>query len=241
MSSCSGVQAPRSIIKDRNAIYIVDPEWSHPEDQDMYRLLAEWGPDGCETVLPQFSGHCESLVYVVRNENTNFKIHYGTYAYVTQNNRDYILPVTNESLEEFLARLAPSTTNSIVSSSEISVVRFQTNSFRVRIDVTEDTLVYFAWSKSKAPDDEPDLVLTGGRWVSDGHLGNGFYSFTNGDYEYRITTSRSISSSTPPDALIVLFGTQKLLDEPIVSSSPAGFFYQAEQASLIRDQASSSE
>ena len=69
-----------------------------------YRLLAQWGKEECAKVVPAFAGKCHSLVFVaIDNADANHGNFYNTYAYITNNNVSYILPVTNNvTMKEFL-------------------------------------------------------------------------------------------------------------------------------------------
>ena len=100
---CNTLSASKDFKKDGNFIEITDPKWTHREEQDSYRLIAKWDGESCEKLLPQFVGNCHSMVFVIRNEYTNFSIANNTYAHVTHEDQDFILPVTNNLLmDEFL-------------------------------------------------------------------------------------------------------------------------------------------
>jgi hypothetical protein len=80
--------------KTKNFIRINDPKADHREDESNYTLLAEWGSDDCSKLVPYFSEHCKSLVFLSMNEGTIFGRAWNTYAYISQEEGDYIVPVT---------------------------------------------------------------------------------------------------------------------------------------------------
>jgi len=102
-SECNGLGPGLKKEIDANFIEIIDPKMAHHEDQNAYRLLAEWGKEGCSSAVPAFADNCQSLVFVEMNENTRFGRSKNSYAYITHSGEDYILPVTNDlSLKQLL-------------------------------------------------------------------------------------------------------------------------------------------
>ena len=71
-----------------------DPEAAHREDESNYRLLAEWGSNDCSKLPPCFSKHCKSLVFLSMHEGTIFGGNWNTYAYISQEEGDYVVPIT---------------------------------------------------------------------------------------------------------------------------------------------------
>lgn len=96
-SSCNTLPDGYESYAENNFMSVEDTkkEFHHPEEQNTYRLLLRWGEDICEKLLPTFKGQCHSLVYVNRNEDTNYSQSYDTFAHVTYQGDQYILPVTN--------------------------------------------------------------------------------------------------------------------------------------------------
>ena len=79
-----------------NKVRINDLEAAHREDESNYRLLAEWGSNDCSKLLPYFSKHCKSLVFLAMHEGTIFGGNWNTCAYISQEEGDYVVPVTQD-------------------------------------------------------------------------------------------------------------------------------------------------
>jgi len=100
--------------KTKNFIRINDPKADHREDESNYTLLAEWGSDDCSKLVPYFSEHCKSLVFLSMNEGTIFGRAWNTYAYISQEEGDYIVPVTTgKPLDEVIKMIEQNPKESI--------------------------------------------------------------------------------------------------------------------------------
>jgi len=106
LKKCNTLQSSHRKEVKKNFIEIIDSKASHREDQNSYRLIAHWGEAECSKLVPHFSGNCKSLVFVQTNENTFYGKKLNTYAHVTHNGRNFIVPVTNNMpLEDVLELL----------------------------------------------------------------------------------------------------------------------------------------
>jgi hypothetical protein len=104
---CNKLKPGYSEKTENNFISIVD---SAPRsDPISYRLIAEWNPSQCSILVPNYSERCKSLVFVKMNANPRFGSSDNTYAYITDEGKDYIIPVTNGvPLEVIIQKLSGS-------------------------------------------------------------------------------------------------------------------------------------
>jgi hypothetical protein len=106
VQNCNFLKGGQWVEIENNVATVKDP----PNDPNSYRLIAEWGKEECDKVVPTFAGKCHSLVFVViDNADAIYGRFYNTYAYITENGRDYILPITNGvDMGDFLELLSQS-------------------------------------------------------------------------------------------------------------------------------------
>lgn len=103
VEECNVLEDGERIEIENNHVDVIYPDGT----LNSYRLLAQWSPKECETVVPGFAGRCHSLVFVwIDNSQAIYGKFYNTYAYITDNGVDYVVPATNNvAMDDFLAIL----------------------------------------------------------------------------------------------------------------------------------------
>tara|TARA_R110002096_G_scaffold426827_1_gene637054 strand:+ start:1588 stop:2403 length:816 start_codon:yes stop_codon:yes gene_type:complete len=91
----------------------------------------------------------------------------------------------------------------------------ETNKFIVRIDQLENNdYRYASWSIDSDISNKPDLVINNGEWTPDGSGGNHYFTFTNGEYSYKVYVNVLGSDETPPFNLEVTKNDKVILSQP---------------------------
>jgi hypothetical protein len=90
----------------------------------------------------------------------------------------------------------------------------ETSKFRIRIDdLGKDNYRYASWSIKKSMSDEPDLVITNGKWVADGSGGNSHYDFKKGAFLYECYIIVMGEDDSPPATLTIYQGDKVILEQ----------------------------
>ena len=62
--------------------------------------------------------------------------------------------------------------------------------------------------------EKTDLVLTDGKWITDGSGGNYSLEFKSGDYKYECNINNLSEDDTPPATLTIYKGEKEILVQP---------------------------
>lgn len=90
----------------------------------------------------------------------------------------------------------------------------ETSKFRIRIDdLGNDNYRYASWSIKKSMSEKPDLVITNGKWISDGSGGNSHFEFNKGVYLYECSIIVLGTSDSPPAQLTISQNGKEILNQ----------------------------
>ncbi|TPG44704.1 hypothetical protein [Flavobacterium pectinovorum] len=90
----------------------------------------------------------------------------------------------------------------------------ETSKFRIRIDdLGNDNYRYASWSIKKSMSDKPDLVITNGKWISDGSGGNSHFDFKKDVYLYQCYIIVLGTSESPPASLTISQNGKEILSQ----------------------------
>ena len=90
----------------------------------------------------------------------------------------------------------------------------ETSKFRIRIDdLGNDNYRYASWSIKKPMSENPDLVITNGKWISDGSGGNSHFEFKKGTYLYECYIIVIGTSDSPPAQLTISQNNKEILNQ----------------------------
>lgn len=90
----------------------------------------------------------------------------------------------------------------------------ETSKFRIRIDdLGNDNYRYASWSIKKSMSEKPDLVITNGKWISDGSGGNSHFEFKKGVYLYECFIIVLGTSDSPPAQLTISQNGKEILNQ----------------------------
>jgi len=90
----------------------------------------------------------------------------------------------------------------------------ETSKFRIRIDdLGKDNYRYASWSVKNTMSDKPDLVITNGKWISDGSGGNSHFDFKKGAYLYECYIIVLGTSDSPPATLTIYQNGKEILSQ----------------------------
>ncbi|MDW8849492.1 hypothetical protein SD960_05255 [Flavobacterium sp. MMLR14_040] len=90
----------------------------------------------------------------------------------------------------------------------------ETSKFRIRIDdLGNNNYRYASWSIKQKMSEKPDLVITNGKWISDGSGGNSYFDFKKGDYLYRCYIIVLGTSDSPPATLTIYQKSKAILEQ----------------------------
>jgi hypothetical protein len=90
----------------------------------------------------------------------------------------------------------------------------ETSKFRIRIDdLGNDNYRYASWSIKKSMSDKPDLVITKGKWISDGSGGNSHFDFKKDAYLYQCYIIVLGTSESPPASLTISQNGKEILSQ----------------------------
>lgn len=100
---------------------------------------------------------------------------------------------------------------------EKPILKFETQRFRVRIDLMPDqTYRYASWPLKKSMGEKPELVLYKGEETYDGSGGNHTYVFKNGSYRYERQVAVLGVDGQDKGSLKVYKKDQLILSDPVV-------------------------
>jgi hypothetical protein len=90
----------------------------------------------------------------------------------------------------------------------------ETSKFRIRIDdLGNDNYRYASWSIKKPMSEKPDLIITNGKWISDGSGGNSHYDFKKDAYLYQCYIIVLGTSDSPPAQLTISQNGKEILNQ----------------------------
>lgn len=90
----------------------------------------------------------------------------------------------------------------------------ETSKFRIRIDdLGNENYRYASWSIKKPMSEKPDLVITNGKWISDGSGGNSHFEFKKGTYLYECYIIVIGTSDSPPAQLTISQNNKEILNQ----------------------------
>ena len=90
----------------------------------------------------------------------------------------------------------------------------ETSKFRVRIDdLGNNNYRYASWSIKKEMSEEPDLVITNGKWFREGTGGNHRFEFKKGQYIYECSISPLREKGTAPANLTIYQNKKVILSQ----------------------------
>ena len=90
----------------------------------------------------------------------------------------------------------------------------ETSKFRIRIDdLGNENYRYASWSIKNPMSEKPDLVITNGKWISDGSGGNSHFEFKKGAYLYECYIIIIGTSDSPPAQLTISQNDKEILNQ----------------------------
>ncbi|MCI9846088.1 hypothetical protein FLV_14985 [Flavobacterium pectinovorum] len=90
----------------------------------------------------------------------------------------------------------------------------ETSKFRVRIDdLGNNNYRYASWSLKKKMSEEPDLVISNGKWFREGTGGNNRFEFKKGQYIYECHISPLRENGTAPAGLTIYQNKKIILSQ----------------------------
>ncbi|MET0944491.1 MAG: hypothetical protein ABWY22_03710 [Flavobacterium sp.] len=90
----------------------------------------------------------------------------------------------------------------------------ETAKFRIRIDdLGNDNYRYASWSIKKPMSQKPDLIITNGKWISDGSGGNSHYEFKKDAYLYECYIIVIGTDDSPPAYLSISQNGKEILNQ----------------------------
>jgi hypothetical protein len=90
----------------------------------------------------------------------------------------------------------------------------ETSKFRIRIDdLGNDNYRYASWSIKKPMSQKPDLIITNGKWISDGSGGNSHYEFKKDAYLYECYIIVIGTDDSPPAYLSISQNGKEILNQ----------------------------
>ncbi|TDP04209.1 hypothetical protein [Flavobacterium sp. 245] len=104
--------------------------------------------------------------------------------------------------------------HSSIATFKAPVYVLETSKFRIRIDdLGNDNYRYASWSIKKPMSEKPDLVITNGKWISDGSGGNSHYDFKKDVYLYQCYIIVIGTSDSPPAQLTISQNGKEILNQ----------------------------
>ncbi|KQW96290.1 hypothetical protein [Flavobacterium sp. Root420] len=104
--------------------------------------------------------------------------------------------------------------HSSIATFKAPVYVLETSKFRIRIDdLGNDNYRYASWSIKKPMSEKPDLIITNGKWISDGSGGNSHYDFKKGAYLYECYITVIGTSDSPPALLTISQNDKEILNQ----------------------------
>lgn len=119
----------------------------------------------------------------------------------------YEIDLKNKIISQEKTKLHPS-----IAKFKTPLYVLETSKFRIRIDdLGNDNYRYASWSLKNTQADKPDLVITNGKWISDGTGGNSHFDFKKGAYLYQCFIVVLGTSESPPATLTIFQNGKKIL------------------------------
>lgn len=101
-----------------------------------------------------------------------------------------------------------------ISTFKAPVYILETSKFRIRIDdLGNDNYRYASWSIKNPMSQKPDLILTNGKWISDGSGGNSHYEFKKDAYLYECYIIVIGTDDSPPAYLSISQNGKEILNQ----------------------------
>ncbi|MBF4492463.1 hypothetical protein IRZ83_06205 [Flavobacterium sp. JLP] len=93
----------------------------------------------------------------------------------------------------------------------------ETSKFRIRIDdLGNENYRYASWSIKKSMSEEPDLIISNGKWIADGSGGNSKFNFKKGAYLYECYIIVLGTSDSPPASLTIYQNGEEILSQDAI-------------------------
>lgn len=90
----------------------------------------------------------------------------------------------------------------------------ETSKFRIRIDdLGNNNYRYASWSIKQKMTEQPDLIITNGKWIQDGTGGNHQIEFKKGNYVYECYIIVLGEKEAPPARLIITQSGKEILNQ----------------------------
>lgn len=90
----------------------------------------------------------------------------------------------------------------------------ETSKFRIRIDdLGNDNYRYASWSIKQKMSEKPDLIITNGKWISEGSGGNHHIEFKKGNYIYDCDIIVLGETGLPPARLTITQNGREILSQ----------------------------
>lgn len=108
--------------------------------------------------------------------------------------------------------------HSSLKSFESTILLWETEKFRIRVDELGDNVYrYASWPINKPMSEKPSLVILKGERNFEGSGGNHFYDFKNGKYTYRCSVGVTISDDSGTSHLLEVFkGSKMILSQDVI-------------------------
>ena len=104
---------------------------------------------------------------------------------------------------------------------DAGVLEWVGSSHRIRIDQVDSRPRYASWQAATSPDDEPDLLLSGGRTIREvGGRAAIYYLFTTGAYRYVVLDNAGDGQEARTGCLFVYQGGTRIRAESIGPAQP---------------------
>ena len=104
--------------------------------------------------------------------------------------------------------------HSSIATFKAPVYVLETSKFRIRIDdLGNDNYRYASWSIKKPMSQKPDLIITNGKWISDGSGGNSHYEFKKDAYLYECYIIVIGTDDSPPAQLTISQNGKEILNQ----------------------------
>lgn len=104
--------------------------------------------------------------------------------------------------------------HSSIATFKAPVYVLETSKFRIRIDdLGNDNYRYASWSIKNPMSQKPDLIITNGKWISDGSGGNSHYDFKKDAYLYECYIIVIGTDDSPPAYLSISQNGKEILNQ----------------------------
>lgn len=121
---------------------------------------------------------------------------------------------TEKDLKNKLISSEKGKLHSSIATFKAPVYVLETSKFRIRIDdLGNDNYRYASWSIKNPMSQKPDLIITNGKWISDGSGGNSHYDFKKDAYLYECYIIVIGTDDSPPAYLSISQNGKEILNQ----------------------------